>query len=58
MNIMKNYRLLIEYKVPNTAETYYEESFIQSRYSPAHICDQYVAQDREDLIRSVEVSPL
>ena len=55
---MKNYRLLIEYKVPNTAETYYEESFIQSRYSPAYICDQYVAQDREDLIRSVEVSPV
>ena len=53
---MKNYRLLIEYKVPNTAETYYEESFIQSRYSPAYICDQYVAQD--DLIRSVEVSPV
>ena len=55
---MKNYRLLIEYKVPNSTETYYKETFIQSRYSPAYICDQYVAQDCEDLIRSVEVAPV
>jgi hypothetical protein len=55
---MKNYRLLIEYKVPNSAETYYEERFIKSRSSCGKIADDYLAQDRTNLIRSVEVFPV
>jgi len=55
---MKNYRLLIEYKVANSAETYYEEKIIQSRSSCGKIADNYLAQDRTNLIRSVEVTPV
>jgi hypothetical protein len=54
---MKTYRMLIEYKVPNNAGTYYEEKFIQSRSSCGKIADDYLAQDRTNLIRSVEVTP-
>jgi hypothetical protein len=55
---MNNYRLLIEYKVPNSAETYYEETFIKSRSSCGKIADDYLARDRTNLIRSVEVTPV
>ena len=55
---MKTYRMLIEYKVPNNAGTYYEEKFIQSRSSCGKIADDYLAQDRTNLIRSVEVTPV
>jgi len=55
---MKNYRLLIEYKAPNSAGICYEEKFIQSRSSCGKIADDYLAQDRTNLIRSVEVTPV
>ena len=56
--MMKNYRLLIEYWVPDEDENLYEEKFIQSRSSCGKIADDYLAQDRTNLIRSVEVFPV
>ena len=56
--IMKNYRLLIEYWVPDEFENLYEEKIIQSRSSCGKIADDYLAQDRTNLIRSVEVTPV
>ena len=55
---MKNYRMLIEYWVPDEDENLYEEKIIQSRSSCGKIADNYLAQDRTNLIRSVEVIPL
>ena len=55
---MNNYRLLIEYWVPDEDENLYEEKFIQSRSSCGKIADNYLAQDRTNLIRSVEVTPV
>jgi hypothetical protein len=55
---MNTYRMLIEYWVPNSAETYYEERFIKSRSSCGKIADDYLASDRTNLIRSVEVFPV
>lgn len=55
---MNNYRLLIEYWVPDEDENLYEEKFIQSRSSCGKIADDYLAQDRTNLIRSVEVFPV
>ena len=54
---MKTYRMLIEYWVPDEDENLYEEKIIQSRYSCGKIADDYLAQDRTNLIRSVEVTP-
>jgi hypothetical protein len=48
---MKTYRMLIEYWV-------HEEKIIQSRSSCGKIVDDYLAQDRTNLIRSVEVTPV
>jgi hypothetical protein len=56
--IMNNYRLLIEYWVPDEDENLYEEKIIQSRSSCGKIADDYLAQDRTNLIRSVEVTPV
>jgi len=55
---MNNYRLLIEYWVPDEDENLYEEKLIQSRSSCGKIADDYLAQDRTNLIRSVEVFPV
>ncbi len=55
---MKNYRLLIEYWVPDEDENLYEKKFIKSRSSCGKIADDYLAQDRTNLIRSVEVFPV
>ena len=55
---MKNYRLLIEYWVPDEDENRYEEKIIKSRSSSGKIADDYLAQDRTNLIRSVEVTPV
>ena len=54
---MKTYRMLIEYWVPDEDENLYEEKIIQSRSSCGKIVDDYLAQDRTNLIRSVEVFP-
>ena len=54
---MKTYRMLIEYWVPDEDENLYEEKIIQSRSSCVKIVDDYLAQDRTNLIRSVEVTP-
>jgi hypothetical protein len=56
--IMNTYRLLIEYWVPDEDENLYEEKIIQSRSSCGKIADDYLAQDRTNLIRSVEVTPV
>ena len=55
---MKTYRMLIEYWVPDEDENLYEEKIIQSRSSCGKIADDYLAQDRTNLIRSVEVTPV
>jgi hypothetical protein len=56
--MMKTYRMVIEYWVPDEFENLYEEKFIQSRSSCGKIADDYLAQDRTNLIRSVEVNPV
>ena len=55
---MKTYRMLIEYWVPDEDENLYEERIVQSRSSCCKIADYYLAQDRTNLIRSVEVTPV
>ena len=53
---MNTYRMVIEYWVPDENENLFEEKIIQSRSSCGKIADDYLAQDRTNLIRSVEVS--
>ena len=55
---MKTYLMLIEYWVPDEDENLYEEKLIESRSSCGKIVDDYLAQDRTNLIRSVEVTPV
>jgi len=55
---MKNYRMVIEYWVPDEDENLFEERIVRSRSSCGKIADDYLAQDRTNLIRSVEVTPL
>jgi hypothetical protein len=55
---MNTYRMLIEYWVPDENENLFEEKIIQSRSSCGKIGDDYLAQDRTNLIRSVEVTPI
>ena len=55
---MNTYRMLIEYWVPDEDENLFEEKTIQSRSSCGKIVDDYLAQDRTNLIRSVEVFPV
>lgn len=55
---MKTYRVLVEYWVPDEDENLWEEKVIQSRSSCGKIADNYLAQDRTNLIRSVEVVPI
>lgn len=53
---MKTYRMLIEYWVPDENENLYEEKIVRSRSSCGKIADDYLTQDRTNLIRSVEVT--
>ena len=55
---MKTYRLLIEYWIPDEFENLYEEKIIKSHSSCGKIADDYLAKDRTNLIRSVEVTPV
>lgn len=55
---MKEYRMLIEYWVPDEDENLYEEKIVRSFSSCGKIADDYLAQDRTNLIRSVEVTPI
>jgi hypothetical protein len=55
---MKNYRLIVEYWVPDEDENLFEEKIVRSRSSCGKIADDYLAQDRTNLIRSVEVTPV
>ena len=55
---MKNYRMVIEYWVPDENENLFEERMIRSRSSCGKIADDYLASDRTNLIRSVEVTPV
>lgn len=55
---MKTYRMLIEYWVPDEDENLFEEKIIHSNSSCGKIVDDYLAQDRTNLIRSVEVFPV
>jgi hypothetical protein len=54
---MKTFRLLIEYKEPNEFGAFYEEKIIKSRSSCGKIADDCLTADRDNVIRSVEVSP-
>lgn len=56
--LMKTYRIVIEYWTPNEFGQLYNEQFIQTRSSCGKIADDYLAQDRTDSIRSVEVTPV
>lgn len=55
---MKTYRMLIEYFVPDENENLFEEKLVYSNSSCGKIVDDYLAQDRTNLIRSVEVVPV
>lgn len=50
--------MLIEYWVPNEDENLWEEKIIKSNSSCGKIADNYLSQDRNNLIRSVEVKPI
>jgi hypothetical protein len=55
---MKTYRMLIEYFTPDENENLFEEKIIRSNSSCGKIADDYLAQDRTNLIRSVDVTPI
>ena len=55
---MNNYRMVIEYWVPDEDENLFEEKIVRSRSSCGKIADDFLAQDRTNLIRFVEVTPL
>ncbi len=55
---MNNYRMVIEYWVHDENENLFEEKIIRSRSSCGKIADDYLAQDRTNLIRAVEVTPV
>ncbi len=55
---MKTYRMLIEYWVPDENENLWEERIVRTRSSCGKIADDFLAQDRTNLIRSVEVIPV
>ncbi len=55
---MNTYRMLIEYWVPDEDENFWEERIVKSRSSCGKIADDFLAQDRTNLIRSVEVVPV
>jgi len=55
---MKTYRMVIEYWVPDEDENLFEEKLIRSRSSCGKIADDFLSQDRTNLIRSVEVTPV
>ena len=50
--------MVIEYWVPDENENLFEERMIRSRSSCGKIADNYLASDRTNLIRSVEVTPV
>jgi hypothetical protein len=50
--------MLIEYWVPDKNETIFEEKYIESQSSCGKIADSYLAKDRTNLIRSIEVTPV
>ena len=54
---MKTYRMIIEYWVPDEDENLYEERIVKSNSSCGKIADDFLASDRTNLIRSVEVTP-
>ena len=54
----KTYRMVIEYWVPDEDENLFEEKMVRSRSSCGKIADDYLSQDRTNLIRSVEVTPV
>jgi hypothetical protein len=55
---MKNYRMMIEYWDFDENGNLFEERLIRSRLSPYKIANDYLNNDRSNLIRSVEVTPV
>jgi hypothetical protein len=55
---MKNYRMVIEYWDFDENGKLFEERFIRSRSSCHKIANDYLTQDRSNLIRAVEVTPV
>lgn len=53
---MNTYRVLIEYFNPNKNNNFFEEKIIKSNSSRGKIADNYLTQDRMNLIRSVDVT--
>ena len=56
MTCERSYRLIVEYWVPDEDENLYEERIVKSRSSCGKIADDFLAADRTNLIRSVEVT--
>ncbi len=54
---MKKYRVVLEYWVPNEDGNLWEVKFVSSRSSCGKIADDFLSQDRQNLIRGVEVAP-
>jgi hypothetical protein len=55
---MNNYRMVIEYWDFDENGKLFEEKFIRSRSSCGKIANDYLTQDRSNLIRAVEVTPV
>ena len=55
---MKTYRMIVEYFVPDENENLFEEKLVSSNSSCGKIADDYLSQDRTNLIKGIEVSPL
>lgn len=54
---MNTYRVVLEYWNPNEKGDLFEVRYINSRSSCGKIADKLLSQDRQDLIRSVDVVP-
>lgn len=55
---MTEYRVILEYWVPDEDENLYEERIVRSRSSAGKIADQFLSVDRANQLRSVEVTPI
>lgn len=54
----KQYRVLLEYWVPDENENCWEEQIVISSSSAGRIADQFLAKDRTNQLRSVDVIPV
>lgn len=55
---MTQYRVLLEYWIPDENENLYEEQIVESFSSAGYLADQFLSKDRTNLLRSVDVIKL